>query len=67
MDREVRETQALRYRCRCNRERLLQHLVLLSDDDRDHLRGEDGTIEADCAFCGSKYVYTPAELVPAVN
>jgi molecular chaperone Hsp33 len=67
MDREVRETQALRYRCRCNRERLLHHLVLLSDDDRDHLRGEDGTIEADCAFCGSKYVYTPAELVPAVN
>jgi len=67
MDREVRETQALRYRCRCNRERLLQHLVLLSEDDRDHLRGEDGTIEADCAFCGSKYVYTPAELVPAVN
>jgi molecular chaperone Hsp33 len=67
LDREVRETQALRYRCRCNRERLLQHLVLLSDDDRDHLRGEDGTIEADCAFCGSKYVYTPAELVPSVH
>jgi molecular chaperone Hsp33 len=67
LDREVRETQALRYRCRCNRERLLQHLILLSDDDRDHLRGEDGTIEADCAFCGSKYVYTPAELVPSVH
>ena len=67
LDREVRETQALRYRCRCNRERLLEHLVLLADDDRDHLRGEDGTIEADCAFCGSKYLYTPAELVPSIH
>src|SRR5262249_19845185 len=67
MGREVRDTRPPRYRCRCNRERLLQHLVLLSDEDRDHLRGEDGTIEADCAFCGSKYVYTHAELTPSVH
>jgi molecular chaperone Hsp33 len=67
LDREVHETRLLRYHCRCNRERLLNHLVLLSDEDRDHLRSEEGTIEADCAFCGNRYVYTPAELVPAIN
>jgi len=62
LDREVKETQSLRYRCRCNRERLLRHLVLLSAEDRDYLREEDGTIDADCVFCGEHYRFTPEEL-----
>jgi len=64
LDRELKETAPLRYRCRCSREKLLHHLVLLTDDDRDYLRREDGTIDADCVFCGEHYVYTPEELVP---
>lgn len=63
LDREVRETSPLRYRCRCSRERLLHHLVLLSAEDRDHLREDDGAISADCVFCGSQYRFTPDELV----
>src|SRR5882724_276823 len=66
-DREVRETRPLRYRCRCSRERLLHHLVLLPADDREHLRSASSTIEADCVFCGSRYVYTPEELGPAAE
>lgn len=62
-DREVKEVRPLRYRCRCNRERLRQHLVLLSEEDRDYLREEDGSIEADCAFCATHYRFTPEELV----
>ena len=62
LDREVREVRPLRYRCRCSRERLLQHLVLLSADDREYLRREDGTIDADCVFCGTHYLFTPEEL-----
>ena len=62
LDREVKETQSLRYRCRCNRERLLRHLVLLSAEDRDYLREADGTIDADCVFCGEHYRFTPEEL-----
>lgn len=67
MDREVKETTAIRYRCRCSRERLLQHLVLLPADDRDYLRREDGTIDADCVFCGSHYVFTPEELLQSAT
>jgi molecular chaperone Hsp33 len=63
MDHEVKEVRALQYRCRCSRERLLRHLVLLSADDRDYLRREDGTIDADCVFCGTHYVFTPEELL----
>ena len=38
LDREVKEVRPLRYRCRCSRERLLDHLVLLPAEDRDYLR-----------------------------
>jgi molecular chaperone Hsp33 len=61
-DREVKETRPLRYRCRCSRERLLHHLTLLPAEDRDYLREDDGSIGADCAFCGSHYRFTPEEL-----
>jgi molecular chaperone Hsp33 len=62
LDREVRESRPLRYRCRCSRERLRHHLALLPTEDRDHLCDEDGRIEADCVFCGSRYRYTLDEL-----
>ncbi|HYH44117.1 MAG TPA: Hsp33 family molecular chaperone HslO [Thermoanaerobaculia bacterium] len=61
-DREIKEVLPLRYRCRCSRERLLSHLTLLSTDDRDYLREEDGAIDADCVFCGEHYRFTPEEL-----
>jgi molecular chaperone Hsp33 len=61
---EVKETSELRYRCRCSRERLLRHLVLLSAEDRDHLRDPEGAIEADCVFCGTHYRFAPGELQP---
>lgn len=61
-EREVKEVRPLRYRCRCSRERLLRHLILLSADDRDYLREEDGAIDADCVFCGEHYRFTPDEL-----
>ena len=65
LDRVLLETQPMRYRCRCSREKLLRHLVLLSVDDRDYLRREDGTIDADCVFCGEHYSFLPEELMPA--
>jgi molecular chaperone Hsp33 len=65
LDREVKETRPLRYHCRCSRERLLHHLVVLSADDRDSLMEEDGTIGADCVFCGNHYRFTPDELLPS--
>ncbi|HEY9420942.1 MAG TPA: Hsp33 family molecular chaperone HslO [Thermoanaerobaculia bacterium] len=61
-DREVKETRPLRYRCRCSRERLLHHLILLPAEDRDYLREDDGSIGADCAFCGAHYRFPPEEL-----
>lgn len=61
-DREIKEVRPLRYRCRCSRERLHQHLVLLPAEDRNYLLADDGTVEADCAFCGTRYRFTSEEL-----
>jgi molecular chaperone Hsp33 len=63
LDREVKEVSALRYRCRCGREKYLRQLLLLPAEDRDYLAAEDGSIETDCVFCGARYVYRPEELV----
>jgi molecular chaperone Hsp33 len=63
LDREILETAPLRYRCRCSRDRLQQHLATLSAEDRDYLAEEDGVIAADCVFCGNHYRFRPEELV----
>jgi molecular chaperone Hsp33 len=63
LDREVKERSPVRYRCRCSRERLLDRLQTLSEEDREYLRREDGTIDADCVFCGTHYLFTPEDLI----
>jgi molecular chaperone Hsp33 len=62
LDPELKEVSPMRYRCRCSRERLRRHLVLLSAEDREYLRRENGTIDADCVFCGTHYLFTPEEI-----
>lgn len=52
------------YRCRCSRERLRDHLILLSADDREELDLDRGTTEAECVFCGAVYTYRAEELAP---
>ena len=33
-----------------------------SDKDISHMTTDDGKVEADCQFCGAKYVFDPEEL-----
>jgi len=63
-DREVMETGAVRFRCRCSRESLLDRLFTLSPEDRAELADPEGRIEAECAYCGAHYLYLDAELDP---
>jgi molecular chaperone Hsp33 len=50
----------LAYRCRCSRERLRRHLVMLPPEDRAYLY-EDGKVIADCTFCGERYTFIDLE------
>jgi molecular chaperone Hsp33 len=66
LDVETLEERPLAYRCRCSRERLGRHLAHLAQGeqrrDLEELRLEDGSLEAECAFCGERYRYTLEEL-----
>lgn len=62
LEPEIREERELSYRCRCSRARLLRHLELMSRDDLDYLREENGELQADCVFCGSSYRFASHEL-----
>lgn len=46
--------------CRCSRERLLQAIQNFSDDDIEHAT-KDGTIDVNCQFCNTTYVFSPEE------
>ena len=61
-EREVVETQALEYRCRCTRKSLLGQLVPLAQSDLTELVWKDGTCETSCAYCGRRYLYSAEEL-----
>ncbi len=56
------ERRELRYRCRCSRRTLSRHLQRLGPGELEALETERGDLEAECAFCGSVYRFTTAEL-----
>lgn len=64
LDREIVETAEVRFRCGCNRQSLLERLLALSAEDRAEVADEDGRVEAECAYCGTHYLYAAAELEP---
>ncbi len=59
---EVREREGVRFRCRCDREALLPRLAALSEADLREIAAPDGTIVAQCAFCGVSYLFDPQEI-----
>lgn len=64
-DLEPLEDRAMAYECGCSRERLGEQLQTLAQADLEELLGEEGTCHAECAFCGERYEFTTAELLPA--
>jgi molecular chaperone Hsp33 len=59
-----RERQALRYHCRCSRERFLGHLLGLSEEQLEELGLDTEVAQAECGFCGEVYLFQPSELKP---
>jgi len=56
----VFESEHLVHKCRCSREKLLQVLQSFSDDDIDHATVK-GSIDVNCQFCNTTYIFTPEE------
>jgi molecular chaperone Hsp33 len=58
------ESRPVRYHCRCTRDRLLSHLLCLSEEQLAELCLDDAVAQAECGFCGEVYLFQPAELRP---
>ena len=58
----VFESQPIRFGCSCSADKVRQSLSIYSAKDIAHMTTEEGTVTADCQFCGAHYVFDPAEL-----
>ncbi len=58
------EHRELRYACSCQREGLRRKLQALSADDREWLTSADGTLDAECSYCGETYRFQRTEIEP---
>ena len=58
----VYEGNALRFGCRCSRERVENMLRSLPREEVQELKIDDGRVEVTCQFCSTDYHFTDADL-----
>lgn len=54
--------QPVRFGCSCSADKVRQSLSIYSARDIGHMTTAEGTVTADCQFCGAHYVLDPATL-----
>jgi molecular chaperone Hsp33 len=55
----VYDSQSLEFGCTCSEDRVRQSLSIYSARDIGHMTTPEGTVTADCQFCGAHYVLDP--------
>ncbi len=58
----VFDAQPVRFGCTCSAERVRQSLSIYSKKDIGTMIADDGTVTADCQFCGAHYTFAPETL-----
>ena len=67
MDLQILEDGSVAFRCDCTRERTLKLLSLVSADELQDMVDEGEDVEMVCAFCNSKYQYSPDEIAALIE
>ena len=62
LEPELIDRREVRFRCSCSREGLLGSLVGLPPEDFDSIRDDEGRVEAECSYCGARYLFQRGEL-----
>ena len=57
-DYEILEESEIEYKCNYTREKYYKGIITLGKNEIEHILKEEGKIEAECHFCGKKYVFT---------
>ncbi|MBP0483291.1 Hsp33 family molecular chaperone HslO [Sagittula salina] len=55
----VYDAQPVRFGCTCSEDRVRQSLSIYSAKDISRMTTDEGTVTADCQFCGAHYVLDP--------
>ena len=58
----VFDPQRIEFGCTCSEERVRGSLAIYSAKDIAHMTTPEGTVTADCQFCGAHYVFDPETL-----
>jgi molecular chaperone Hsp33 len=58
----VFDSQRIEFGCTCSAERVRDSLAIYSAKDIGHMTTSEGTVTADCQFCGAHYVFDPETL-----
>ncbi|MEO1795730.1 MAG: Hsp33 family molecular chaperone HslO, partial [Pseudomonadota bacterium] len=58
----VFDAQAVEFGCSCSEDKVRQSLSIYSAKDIATMTRDDGTVTADCQFCGAHYSFDPATL-----
>ncbi|MBT8417214.1 MAG: Hsp33 family molecular chaperone HslO [Silicimonas sp.] len=58
----VFDPQSVKFGCTCSAERVRQSLSIYSAKDIGHMTTDNGTVTADCQFCGGHYEFDPRTL-----
>lgn len=61
-DPRVYDAQAVKFGCTCSADRVRQSLSIYSAKDIAMMTLDDGTVTADCQFCGAHYSFDPKTL-----
>ena len=62
LEPELIDRREVRFRCSCSREGLLAVSCGLPPADFDSIRDDEGRVEAECSYCGARYLYQRGEL-----
>lgn len=58
----VFDPHPVKFGCSCSETRVRESLSIYSQKDIGHMTTEEGTVTADCQFCGAHYIFDPATL-----
>lgn len=58
----VYDPQPIHFGCTCSEDKVRQSMSIYSAKDLAHMTLDDGSLTADCQFCGAHYVMDPATL-----
>lgn len=58
----VFDAQPINFGCTCSEDKVRQSLSIYSAKDIGHMTTDEGTVTADCQFCGAHYTFDPKTL-----